>query len=156
MIRYEFHQDPDLTEVVIRCYAPQKDVTCLSLERYVSELNGQSPRILGIAEGESEGGSKEAKLINLDEVYRFYTVQKQVYAELKDSVWRVKASLSKLEEICSTKDFARINQGELINMNHVDRLDLSLSGVIGVTLKNRTRCFVSRRSLKAFKQKIAL
>ncbi len=152
MIRYEFHQDPDLTEVVVHCYAPKRDLNCLSLERYLSELNGQSLRLLGISDGEN----KEAKLIDLDDVFRFYSVQKQVYAELKDSVWRIKSSLCKLEELCSAKDFVRINQGELINLSHVDRLDLSLSGVIGITLKNRTRCFVSRRSLKAFKQKISL
>ena len=152
MIRYEFHLDPDLKEMVVQCHAAEQNNDCLAIERYISELNMTSTKIVGVG----EDGNREAKLIDLDEVYRFYTERKRVFAELADSIWQVKFSLSKLEELCATKDFIRINQGEIVNLKHVDRLDLSLTGVIGLKLKNYTQCYVSRRSLKAFKEKLGI
>lgn len=52
--------------------------------------------------------------------------------------------------------FVKINQSCLINTAHISRFDTTLGGSLTVVLKNGYRDYVSRRQLKAVKERMGL
>ena len=76
------------------------------------------------------------------------TVQKEAYA--------VRLRLYELEERLDRRRFVRISNSEIVNLEHVTALDLSLTGTIRMTLAGGTVCYVSRRYVKKIKEALGL
>lgn len=97
-----------------------------------------------------------AVLLAPGDVARFFTRGKSVAAQTATGVWEVDQRIYELERRLPKNLFVRINQGELVNLDYVDHLDLSLTGTIGLVMTDGTRSFVSRRSLPAFKRALGI
>ena len=69
---------------------------------------------------------------------------------------RLKLRLYELEELLSPSRFARISNGEIVNLKAVTALDLSLTGTIQMTLTGGVVTYVSRRYVKKIKQTLNL
>ncbi|MGF3073697.1 LytTR family DNA-binding domain-containing protein [Facklamia sp. P12937] len=100
--------------------------------------------------------SDKATLLELNEIIKFYTDNKKVYAQSLESDYLIRLRMYDLEERFGLMNFIRISQGELINLDYVKRLDLSYKGTIAVELMNNEVLFVSRRSLKKFKEALGI
>ncbi|MDU5571206.1 MAG: LytTR family DNA-binding domain-containing protein [Peptoniphilus harei] len=99
---------------------------------------------------------EKIKILKPAKIYRIYTEDSRVFAESLHEKFLVKKRIYQLEEILKAKNFVRISNSELINLNLVDSFDLSYSGTISVTMKNKSKTFVSRRYVKKIKNTLGI
>lgn len=143
----EFRLDPEQTQ-------PKVVITAAQLTDEVNELlrrleHGR-PAALTALLGE------QVVLLPPGRILRFYTQGKTVCAQTEQEVYTVRERLYELEELLDGRKFVRISHSEIVNLDHVTALDLSLSGTIRMTLTGDVVCFVSRRSLKKIRQALGL
>lgn len=87
---------------------------------------------------------------------RFYTEGKGVAAQTEKDVWEVRLRLYELEDVLDNRKFVRISNSEIINLDRVTAIDLSVTGTIRMTLDGETVCYVSRRYVKKIKETLKL
>ena len=121
------------------------------LEELARQLAGLSLAPLTVWHGD------RALLVEQRDFLRFYadgrgisaqTVQKEAYA--------VRLRLYELEERLDRRRFVRISNSEIVNLEHVTALDLSLTGTIRMTLGHSVNTYVSRRYVKRIKEALGL
>ena len=81
---------------------------------------------------------------------------KVVSAQTGQDVYPFRLRLYELEERLDRTRFARISSGEIVNLDRVTSLDLSLSGTIRMTLDGGIQTYVSRRYVKKIKETLHL
>lgn len=86
------------------------------------------------------------------EFLRFFTEGKRVAAQTSESTYEVRLRLYELEERLDPLRFVRISNSEIINLNRVTAVDLSMAGTICMTLDGHTAAYVSRRYVKRIKE----
>lgn len=172
-MRLSFKEDGSLDDLEVEVRSAALDDQARSLIDAIQELDrrwrGQGPAGRGLGAGEeSPGGGDQrgwrilgtdgdtAVLLAPGDVARFFTRGKSVAAQTSAGVWEVDQRIYELERRLPQNLFVRINQGELVNLDYVDHLDLSLTGTIGLVMTDGTRSFVSRRSLPAFKRALGI
>ena len=94
---------------------------------------------------------EERKLLPQEEFLRFYTDGKGVSAQTAGETYTVHLRLYELEERLDPTQFVRISNGEIINLDRVTAVDLSLTGTICMTLDGTVKAYVSRRYVKKIK-----
>jgi len=87
---------------------------------------------------------------------RFYADGKGVSAQTVGETYVVRLRLYELEEKLDPVRFVRISNGEIINLDQVTAVDLSLSGTIRMTLGGEVYVYVSRRYMKKIKETLNL
>lgn len=96
---------------------------------------------------------REERLLLPQETFlRFYTDGKGVSAQTGTETFTVPLRLYELEERLDQGRFVRISNGEIINLDRVTAVDLSLSGTIRMTLNASVYAYVSRRYVKKIKE----
>ncbi len=102
-------------------------------------------------------GYRDNEIITLDinEVYCFTVDDSRVYAMLRDKKYRIKERIYQLEAILPDC-FIKINQSTIANVKAIKRFDASLLGSLIVEFKNGYRDSVSRRQMKAVKEKYGI
>lgn len=68
----------------------------------------------------------------------------------------VRQRLYELEQALAGTRFVRVSNSEIVNLDRVTALDLTLAGTIKMTLEGGTVCWVSRRYVKKIKQALGL
>ena len=99
---------------------------------------------------------EEKLLLPQGDFLRFYTDGKGVSAQTAGETYAVRLRLYELEERLDAARFVRISNGEIINLDRVTAVDLSLSGTICMTLDGAVRAYVSRRYVKKIKETLNL
>ena len=84
-------------------------------------------------------------IINLSDIILFYGEEKNNFCKTKDGVYRIKEKLYYLEEKLPQKDFIRISNSVIANINHVKCFNTSIIGKIIVKFKDGSEEAVSRR-----------
>ncbi|MCI8679088.1 MAG: LytTR family transcriptional regulator [Lawsonibacter sp.] len=87
---------------------------------------------------------------------RFYADGKGVSAQTAEETYTVRLRLYELEERLDAARFVRISNGEIVNLDRVTAVDLSLSGTIRMTLDGAVYAYVSRRYMKKIKETLNL
>ena len=95
---------------------------------------------------------EERLLLPQEKFLRFYTDGKGVSAQTGEETYAVPLRLYELEERLDQSRFVRISNGEILNLDKVTAVDLSLNGTICMTLKGGARAYVSRRYVKKIKE----
>lgn len=117
------------------------------------ELRRLAHELRGLSMGPVPVVCAEKKLLlPQGEFLRFYTDGKGVSAQTAQGCYSVPLRLYELEERLDAVRFVRISNGEIINLEHVTAVDLSLSGTICMTLDGTVRAYVSRRYMKKIKE----
>ena len=93
--------------------------------------------------------------LTLQEVYAFTVSDGRTVAVMRDSSLRMRERLYEIEEIAGAA-FVRINQSCLVNVNEVKRFSASFGGSLLVEMKNGFSDYVSRRQIKAVKERMGL
>ena len=86
-------------------------------------------------------------LINVSEVILFFSNEKNNFCKTKDGIFKIKEKLYYLEEMLSIKDFVRISNSAIININHVKCFNTSIIGKIIIKFKDGSEESVSRRKI---------
>lgn len=97
------------------------------------------------------------EVINLrtDEVVCFLVEEGKVYALTDKDRFRLKSRLYQLEETLP-ENFVKINQSCIANIKKIERFDTSVSGTLLIKFKNGYKDYVSRRQMKAVKERFGL
>lgn len=99
---------------------------------------------------------EEKLLLPQGDFLRFYTDGKGVSAQTAGETYSVRLRLYELEERLDAARFVRISNGEIINLDRVTAVDLSLAGTICMTLDGAVKVYVSRRYVKKIKETLNL
>ena len=98
---------------------------------------------------------KEAVRLKLKDVTCFVVESDRVVALCDRERYVIKARLYELEENLP-KYFIRIHQSCIANTEHITRFDASLAGTLRVRFRNGHCDYVSRRNIKAVKERFGL
>ncbi len=85
------------------------------------------------------------------EILRVYSQQQKVYAQTRQRVYQLRMRLYEAEEMLEAATFLRISNAEIVNSRRIQKLDVSLSGTIGVYLEGGVKTFASRRYVPRIK-----
>ena len=81
--------------------------------------------------------------IQMKDIILFYSDKKVNYCKTQKGSYKVKSTLYELEKI--SNDFIRISKSCIVNINHIEKFDISETGKIVVKLDDFTEQIVSRR-----------
>lgn len=143
----EFRLDPEREEpkLVILAAADSPD-----LRRLAEELSGLRLDPVPVWDGET------ALLLPQGDFLRFYTDGKGVSAQTGDGTYTLRLRLYELEELLDPRRFVRVSNAEIVNLDRVTAVDLSLTGTIRMTLDGKATAYVSRRYMKKIKETLNL
>ena len=94
----------------------------------IQQLNDEIDIIIG-----KKGN--QISLININEILYFYSSEQSNYCKTENGDFQVKQKLYQLEENLPKKQFIRISNSTIININYVECFDVSTIGNIVVKLK---------------------
>lgn len=124
-------------------YARERTQLVEDIERLVSK---KAEYILGYEDG-------SVYKLGREDVYCFSVEDGKVFAVTRDGRLRVKERLYELEAEWGS-DFLKINQSCLVNVGKIERFESSIGGSLSVLLSNSYRDYISRRQIKAVKERI--
>lgn len=130
-------------EVVI--YARERTKLTNDIEMLVC---GSVPELIGYKEN-------EVVKLNSDLISCFTVEGNKVYALTDSEKLQIKLRLYQLEEMLSDT-FVKINQSCIANIRKIERFDTSVSGTLLIKFKNGYKDYVSRRQMKAVKERFGL
>ena len=147
-MKVEVQLDPALDEpvIVLRAPAPGGEVEALAEKLRAMVL----PRPFTVWQ------EREPVRVSRAAVLRFFSEDKGVFCQTDMGVYAVRARLYELEEELEGTRFVRVSNSEIVNLDRVTALDLTLTGTIKMTLAGGTVCWVSRRYVKKIKQALDL
>lgn len=126
-------------KVVIYCNEVNSDISTL-----MNSINNNQININGYIDN-------TIYILNLDDIYSFYSEGGKVYAKTNDNVFLIKYRLYELEEMLLSKKFIRISNSEIINLRKLKNLDFSLLGTVKLNFINNSYTYTSRRFIKKIK-----
>ena len=134
--------DPSCEEEVV-VYAREESRLTREIEALVQ---AQTTELIGY----NEGGIIK---LHPEDIYAVITEDGKVFAITDDGKLRLEHRLYTVEEMLGTA-FVRINQSCLGNVSRIRRFDASIGGALMVTFANGYTDYVSRRQLRAVKERI--
>ena len=147
-MKVELHIDPSLSQPQAVIYAPANTPEVRSL---VERLSAEDAPATFTA-----FRAGEAHRLPLGDILRFYTDGKGVRCQTAGGAFTVRERLYELEEALSGTRFVRVSNSEILNLDRVTALDLSITGTIKMTLEGNVTVYVSRRYVKKIKQVLGL
>ena len=147
-MKVEVQIDPALEEPVIVLRAPMPTAEVEELAQKLREAALPQPFTVYT--------EREAVRVSRSMVLRFYAEDKGVLCQTGKGVYTVRQRLYELEEELAGTRFVRVSNSEIVNLDRVTGLDLTLAGTIKMTLEGGTVCWVSRRYVKKIKETLNL
>ena len=120
------------------------------LQRLLKELKGLEPAPIAVWQGD------RSRNLPQKEFLRFYTEGKGVAAQTGEGCYEVRLRLYELEERLDSMKFVRISNSEIVNLERITAVDLSMAGTIRMTLDGQYAAYVSRRYMKKIKETLQL
>ena len=148
-MKVELKLDPNLKQPRAVVYAPQATPEVLALIRKLEQEASPSPF--------TAFRDNEAVMLPLQDILRFCTDGKGVICETEKGTYTVRQRIYELEEELQGTRFVRISHSEMVNLDRVTALDLSLTGTIRITLAGgAATAYASRRYVKKLKEAVGL
>ena len=147
-VKVEVQLDPGLDEpvIILRAPSPTEEVEALA----------QKLRDFALPQPFTVYREREPVRVSRTAALRFFAEDKGVYCQTGQGVFTVRQRLYELEEALEGTRFVRVSNSEIVNLDRVTALDLTLTGTIKMTLEGGTVCWVSRRYVKKIKQALDL
>ena len=147
-MKVEVQIDPALDQPVIVLRAPMPTAEVEELSRRL--------RAEAVPQPFTVYTEREAARVSRSMVLRFYAEDKGVFCQTGKGTFTVRQRLYELEEQLAGARFVRVSNSEIVNLDRVTGLDLTLAGTIKMTLEGGTVCWVSRRYVKKLKEALGL
>ena len=147
-MKVELRIDPSLRRTQVVVHAPANTPEVQELVRRLSAEGA-------VATIRAFRGS-EALILSLGDILRFFADGKGVSCQTAGGVYAVRQRLYELEEELEGTRFVRVSHSEIVDLNKVSALDLSITGTIKMTLEGNVTVYVSRRYVKKIKQVLGL
>lgn len=146
-MKIELYLDPKIKETLVKIYARELNAEVESIQRLVDQTS--THRLVGFQ-------GDQVVMLDQENIMRFVTKEKKVFAETAEDEYAVRLRLYELEDRLNGKSFIRVSQSELVNLDYVHRLDLSFKGTIVIEFKNKKTSYVSRRQIKNVKKALGI
>ena len=130
----------EFKETSITINAPELSEDIQNIVNYISNINMIPNQIMGTK-------GNEIYFIDLDKIICFFSKDKYNYLKTSKDIYKIKYKLYELEEMLKLKDFIRISNSCIINVNQVECFDTSVLGTVLVKLKDNTQEKVSKRNI---------
>ena len=130
----------EFKETSITVNAPELSDELQNVINYISNINTTPHQIMA-------SKNNEIYFIDLDKIICFFSKNKYNYARTQDGTYKIKYKLYELEKLLKTKDFIRISNSCIINIQQVVCFDTSILGTILVKLNDDTQETVSKRNV---------
>ena len=144
-MKYQILIDKNHEEEVL-IYAHEKTQFICDLEAY---LSGSAPKLIGYTD------DGIATVLSAEGIFCVYVEQDRVYALMEKQTYRIKERLYAAEEYLGD-GFVKINQSCLVNLKKIQKFETTVGGSLMVTLQNGYRDYISRRQLKAVKERMGI
>lgn len=92
------------------------------------------------------------EFIKHKEIIRIFTENKRVLIQTKEGKFNMKLRLYEIEERLDEKNFVRISNSEIININKILYMDAKITGTIAIHLKEGITTYSSRRYVTKIKK----
>lgn len=144
-MKIEIITDTNEEELLVKIFAKQIND---DVQKIISLLNKNQDSIIGFK-------NDQVFIIEESDIIRVYIEDKKVFIKTVDDIYSSKKRLYEIENSLGN-DFIKISQSEIANIKYIKKLDFSYKGTIMLIFKNGDKSFVSRRSLKTFKDKLGI
>lgn len=129
----------EFQDIEVCINAPERNEAVQRLENeLLSKQEKVIKNIIGIQ-------NNDIFIINILDVIVFFSEEKNNFCKTKDGVYKIKEKLYYFEEVLPKKDFIRISNSAIININHVKCFNTSIIGKIIVKFKDGSEEMVSKR-----------
>lgn len=136
-VRTNISSEYEDIEIVIN--SPVKNEQVQRLENdLISETTKTIQKIIGMQ-------GNDIFVINTLDIIMFYSEEKNNFCKTKNGIYRIKEKLYYLEEMLPKKDFIRISNSAIININNVKCFNTSIVGKMVVKFEDGSEETVSRR-----------
>ena len=142
-MKVEIVVDKNLKEKEIIIRTPEIDQESLDIKEKI--LSNDIQILSGIYD-------EKLEIIDLDDIIRIYAKDKKVYTVTDEKTYLMKLPLYKIEDYLSGKNFVRISNSEIINLDKTKNFDFKYLGTISCEMDNGDICFVSRRAMKKVRE----
>ncbi len=126
---------------------------------YVHRISERAKEIEAfvLAESKELFGYREHDIVklSLSDIHCFSVQNSKVYAITQHDTYQMKERLYALEDSLDER-FIKINQSCIANIKKIKRFDASFAGSLIVTFEGGHKDYVSRRRLKAVKERIGI
>ena len=146
-MKYTVYIDEGHDEEVI-VYAHSKNELVRRIEELLDEQKLDTPPIIGYV-------GDDIIEVKPREVACFFIEDKRLYASTDKGNLLIKRRLYEIEKLLND-DFIKINQSSVANVRAIDRFSVSIGASLCVHFKNGHRDYVSRRQLKAVKERLGI
>lgn len=140
-IKIQTNISNEFKETSIIINAPQLSNEIRNIIEYVSNISTIPNQIVA-------NKNNEIYFIDFEKVICFFSQDKYNYVRTKKDTYKIKYKLYELEDSLKSKDFIRISNSCIININQVLCFDTSILGTILVKLKDNTQERVSKRKVE--------
>ena len=142
-MKVEIVVDKNLKEKEVIIKTPKVDQESLDIKEKI--LSNDIQILSGIYDDKLE-------IIGLDDIIRIYANDKKVFTVTEKKTYLMKLPLYKIEDYLSGKNFVRISNSEIINLDKTKNFDFKYLGTISCEMDNGDICFVSRRAMKKVRE----
>ena len=142
-MQIEIQIDESFTEIKV---IVQANAMTGEVNEIMEKLSKDQPKTLVGYHNES------LEILKPDEIIRIYSANQKVIAQTRNKEYLLRQRLYEMEEMLDKRRFVRISNSEIINLNKVVRMDLSLSGTIHIRLEENISTYTSRRYVNKIKQ----
>ena len=126
-------------DVEVCINAPERNELVEKLEKELSYVNNETlSQVVGIQ-------NNDLYIIKTSNIIEFFSEEKNNYCRTKDGTFRIKEKMYYLEEALPSKEFIRISNSAIVNINHVKCFNTSIIRRIQVKFKDGTTEDVSKR-----------
>lgn len=136
--------DPDREEEVV-IYAHERNELVEEMERLASRNTAELVGFCGDA----------ATILDYVKVSRFTAENGKIYATVGEQRYQIRQRLYRLEQQAPSC-FIKLHQSCLANIRHIARFEAAFSGTLRVVFKNGDTDYVSRRNVRAIKERLGL
>lgn len=99
---------------------------------------------------------QEIRMLPLQEIYYFESVDHKVFAYCRDQVYEVRKKLYELEEDYAGQDFLRISKSTIVHLPKIAHLKPLFNGRFEAALKNGEKIIISRQYVAMLKKKLGI
>ena len=142
--------DRSVEEVEVLITAQEQSRTVDALCEHIVEFNKKSLETITAYKDDI------AKIVNVTDIFRIYTGNQKVYIQTHQGEYAIRYRLYELEAILEKKQFLRISNSEIVNVNKIRDIDLSIVGRICIRFIDNSQTYVSRRYIPKIKKSLGI
>lgn len=142
MMKIDVDINQSYEEIQVTIKSPDMDEETLAI---LEKLKTQRARhILGKKD-------KKIYMLDINEIYIFYSENQKVFVETKDCRYEVDERLYEIEENFKNTPFIRVSKFAVVNMKKVRNIDMQFNGNLTMNFINDKKETISRRYISKIK-----